>query len=82
VSRKLTKLFNPRRHKWERHFRWDGPYLVGRTAIGRTMVVVLAMNHADVISSLPIADRRRSFPTWGMITRAEISPRMVDAENR
>lgn len=24
---KLTKLFNPRRHKWERHFRWDGPYL-------------------------------------------------------
>ena len=29
-SRKLTKLFNPRRHKWERHFRWNGPLLVGR----------------------------------------------------
>jgi HNH endonuclease len=25
LTRKLTKLFNPRRHKWERHFRWDGP---------------------------------------------------------
>jgi hypothetical protein len=25
LTGKLTKLFNPRRHKWERHFRWDGP---------------------------------------------------------
>jgi HNH endonuclease len=49
LTRKLTKLFNPRRHKWERHFRWDGPYLIGRTAIGRTTIVVLAMNHSDVI---------------------------------
>ncbi len=30
---KLVRLFNPRRHKWERHFRWHGPILVGRTAI-------------------------------------------------
>lgn len=48
-TRKLTKLFNPRRHKWHRHFRWLGPILVGRTAIGRTTVVVLALNHPDVI---------------------------------
>jgi hypothetical protein len=40
----LTRLFNPRRHKWQRHFRWDGPALVGRTAIGRTTVVVLQIN--------------------------------------
>src|SRR5262245_18410925 len=26
---KVTRLFHPRRHKWERHFRWDGPVLVG-----------------------------------------------------
>src|SRR5215472_14162215 len=43
-SGKLTKLFNPRRHKWERHFRWQGPYLIGRTAVGRVTVAVLAMN--------------------------------------
>jgi len=49
VTRKLTKLFNPRRHKWERHFRWRGAYLLGRTAIGRTTIVVLAMNHPDVV---------------------------------
>ncbi len=41
---KLVRLFNPRRHKWERHFCWDGPLLVGRTSIGRVTVQVLAMN--------------------------------------
>jgi hypothetical protein len=37
-------LFNPRRHKWARHFRWDGPVLVGLTPIGRATVVVLEIN--------------------------------------
>ena len=37
-------LFDPRRHKWQRHFRWEGAVLVGRTPIGRTTVAVLAIN--------------------------------------
>jgi hypothetical protein len=41
---KPIALFNPRRHSWNRHFRWNGPYLVGRTAIGRVTVNVLKMN--------------------------------------
>jgi len=45
----ITKLFHPRRHKWNRHFRWKGPYLVGRTAIGRTTIFVLAMNDPDAV---------------------------------
>jgi hypothetical protein len=49
ITKKLTKLFNPRRHKWDRHFRWSGPFLVGKTAVGRTTIQVLAMNHPDVI---------------------------------
>ena len=40
----LTPLFNPRRHKWATHFRWEGPYLIGRTAIGRVTVAVLQIN--------------------------------------
>jgi 5-methylcytosine-specific restriction endonuclease McrA len=28
-TKRLTKLFNPRRHKWERHFRWVGPIVIG-----------------------------------------------------
>jgi hypothetical protein len=48
-SKKLTKLFNPRRHKWARHFRWHGPYLMGRTAVGRVTIAVLAMNDPEAV---------------------------------
>ena len=43
-TRKLTRLFNPRRHKWDFHFRYDGPVLIGRTPIGRTTIRVLQIN--------------------------------------
>ncbi|OJW15694.1 MAG: restriction endonuclease [Planctomycetales bacterium 71-10] len=44
ATRRLTALFNPRRNKWSRHFRWEGPILVGRTAIGRVTVELLQIN--------------------------------------
>jgi hypothetical protein len=44
TTRRRAWLFHPRRHKWGRHFRWDGPVLVGRTDVGRVTVAVLAMN--------------------------------------
>ena len=40
----LTELFHPRRQKWGDHFAWEGIFLVGKTAIGRTTVRVLDMN--------------------------------------
>jgi 5-methylcytosine-specific restriction endonuclease McrA len=43
-TRKIVPLFNPRRHKWSRHFRWDGPTLVGKTPGGRATVRVLKIN--------------------------------------
>src|SRR5579862_2737875 len=43
-SGRLTRLFHPRRHKWHYHFRWNGPILVGQTAIGRTTIAVLGIN--------------------------------------
>jgi HNH endonuclease len=61
-TRKLTPLFNPRRHKWSRHFRWSGSYLIGRTAVGRTTVEVLAMNHPDVIEVREELIEERLFP--------------------
>ncbi len=45
LTRKFTPLFNPRRHKWNRHFHWGGPYLIGRTAVGRVTIDVLNINH-------------------------------------
>jgi hypothetical protein len=44
LTKKMVKLFNPRRHRWAAHFRWDGSILVGRTVIGRATVAVLGMN--------------------------------------
>lgn len=43
-THKLTPLFNPRRHKWARHFCWQGAYLVGRTPVGRATIMVLNIN--------------------------------------
>ena len=44
LTNRLTRLFNPRRQRWDRHFRWNGAALVGRTAIGRTTIRVLQIN--------------------------------------
>ncbi len=44
MTRKLTPLFNPRRHRWYRHFRWECAYLIGVTPIGRVTVELLKIN--------------------------------------
>jgi hypothetical protein len=43
-TKKIVPLFNPRRHTWARHFRWDGPVLAGISPIGRATVIVLEIN--------------------------------------
>jgi hypothetical protein len=43
-TQKTVSLFNPRRHKWHYHFRWEGARLVGRTAMGRATVATLRIN--------------------------------------
>jgi hypothetical protein len=44
---KVVSLFNPRRQRWRRHFRFEGPIIVGRTQCGRATVAVLALNARD-----------------------------------
>ena len=44
---KVVRLFHPRRQRWSRHFRFEGPVIVGRTQCGRATVAVLALNAAD-----------------------------------
>jgi hypothetical protein len=43
-TRRIVRLFHPRRMSWHRHFRWDGPWLVGRTAVGRATISTLKIN--------------------------------------
>lgn len=47
LTGQLTPLFNPRTHRWEEHFRYEGPRLIGLTPEGRTTVAVLAANRRD-----------------------------------
>ena len=41
---RVTRLFNPRLQRWGSHFGWEGPRLIGKTAVGRTTIGVLKMN--------------------------------------
>jgi hypothetical protein len=50
VSKKLSPLFHPRRHKWSRHFRYDGPILVGLTRIGKATIAVLHINDPEAVA--------------------------------
>jgi len=49
LSKRLVPLFNPRRQQWRRHFRWEGPRLVGQTQVGRATIVVLGINRPDYV---------------------------------
>lgn len=46
----LVPLFHPRHQKWLRHFRWEGPILLGRTRSARATVRVLAINHSAAVA--------------------------------
>ena len=45
VSGRFVRLFHPRSDRWSDHFAWEGPLIAGRTAIGRTTIDVLWINH-------------------------------------
>jgi hypothetical protein len=45
----VATLFNPRCQNWRRHFHFDGPVLIGRTAAGRATIATLRINSMDRI---------------------------------
>jgi hypothetical protein len=47
LTNKLVRLFNPRADRWDDHFAWDGPMLVGKTPIGRATIDLLRINRPD-----------------------------------
>lgn len=50
-SGKLVRLFNPRKDRWSKHFRWseDLNHIEGLTAIGRATVEVLRLNRKELV---------------------------------
>jgi hypothetical protein len=59
---RLMRLFNPRRQRWNAHFAWNGPMLVGKTPTGRTTMFVLNMNHPDRVEVRRILIMAGVFP--------------------
>lgn len=53
LTGETVALFHPRKHEWKSHFEWsaDGLTILGRTAIGRATVILLAMNHSLIVSA-------------------------------
>ena len=43
----LTRLYHPRKDRWEEHFHREGPYILGLTAVGRTTAWLLRFNDTD-----------------------------------
>ncbi len=67
-SGRIVRLYHPRNDGWTRHFRWEGPLLVGRTPIGRATIAVLAINHPDAVSV------RLALIEEGVFPRASMTP--------
>lgn len=48
---KVVPLFNPRRQRWNAHFRWsdDGLRIIGKTPVGRATVEALKLNRPRLL---------------------------------
>jgi hypothetical protein len=44
-----VRLFHPRKDRWNRHFAWQGPILVGRTVAGRVTIGLLEINRPEAV---------------------------------
>jgi HNH endonuclease len=58
----LTRLFHPRQDIWNEHFAWVGTELMGRTAVGRTTIDVLAINMPERVEHRRLLQRAGLFP--------------------
>ena len=58
----MVRLFNPRVDAWDEHFDWDGPLLVGNTAMARTTIDVLNINALLRVEHRRLLIEARRFP--------------------
>jgi len=57
----MTRLYRPRDDRWNDHFAWAGPEVLGLTAIGRTTIEVLRINHPEAVELRSILTRLGEF---------------------
>ena len=61
VTGELVRLFHPRNDRWSDHFEWQEARLVGRTAVGRVTIHVLAINEPDFLAVRDALMKERVF---------------------
>ncbi|MBI3619481.1 HNH endonuclease [Candidatus Peregrinibacteria bacterium] len=47
VTGRLVRLFHPRRDRWNNHFAWRGPRIIGKTPVARATIDVLNINDLE-----------------------------------
>ncbi len=62
-SEELVRLFNPRRDRWDEHFRIDGPRIVGLTLIGQVTVTLLQFNQDERLLERALLQQAGRFGT-------------------
>src|SRR5262245_37203607 len=62
LTGRTVRLFNPRKDRWNRHFAWDGPVLVGRTVTGRLTIDLLEINRPEAVEFRDHLITEGSFP--------------------
>ncbi len=61
-SGRIVRLFHPRKDRWNRHFFWDGSFLIGQSRIGRATIAVLSINHPEFVAWRNVLVREGIFP--------------------
>ena len=46
-TNQMVRLFSHRDEDWNEHFKWNGPFLIGKTASARATIMVLGINLAE-----------------------------------
>jgi hypothetical protein len=59
---RIVRLFQPRRDRWEKHFRLDGGRIVPLTAIGRVTESLLRLNHPQSLEMRMVLLRAGRYP--------------------
>ena len=60
-SRRIVRLFDPRRHVWDEHFRWHGAFLIGKTPTGRATTRLLRINRETAVETRELLMQEGAF---------------------
>jgi hypothetical protein len=61
-SEGLVRLFNPRRDRWDEHFKHDGVRIVGLTLIGQVTVSLLQFNQDERLLERELLQKAGKYP--------------------